>query len=101
MTILMRAQIRPGVLGIDTTVKSAQELWRTFAPRWEMVIGHKKGTVSKEPRPSRRGFCKPRGNVPPLRYGLPFLPALPSGASWQIFVMRNIRNSMQRFSITY
>ena len=46
MTILMRAQIRPGVLGIDTTVKSAQELWRTFAPRWEMVIGHKKGTVS-------------------------------------------------------
>ena len=42
--------------------------------------------ISKEPRPSRRGFCKPRGNVPPLRYGLPFLPALPSGASWQIFV---------------
>ena len=41
---------------------------------------------SKEPRPSRRGFCKPRGNVPPLRYGLPFLPALPSGASWQILV---------------
>lgn len=41
---------------------------------------------SKEPRPSRRGFCKPRGNLPPLRYGLPFLPALPSGASWQIFV---------------
>jgi len=29
---------------------------------------------SKEPRPSRRGFCKPRGKVPPLRYGLPFPP---------------------------
>jgi len=42
---------------------------------------------SKEPRPSRRGSCKPRGNLPPLRDGLPFLPALPSGASWQIFVM--------------
>ena len=42
---------------------------------------------SKEPRPSRWGFCKPRGNLPPLRYGLPFLPALPSGASWQIFVL--------------
>jgi hypothetical protein len=45
---------------------------------------------SKEPRPSRRGFCKPRGNLPPLRYGLPFLPALPSGASWQIFVIEKI-----------
>ena len=54
---------------------------------------------SKEPRPSRLGFCKPRGNLPPLRYGLPFLPALPSGASWQIFVMegrslRSIGNPM-------
>ena len=41
---------------------------------------------SKEPRPAGRGFCKPRGNLSPLRYELPFLPALPSGASWQIFV---------------
>ncbi len=32
------------------------------------------GFMSKEPRPSRRGFCKPRGNLPPLRYGLPFIP---------------------------
>jgi hypothetical protein len=47
MTILTRAQIRPGVLGIDTTVKSAQELWRAFAPRWEMVIGYKNGHVSE------------------------------------------------------
>ena len=41
---------------------------------------------SKEPRPSGRGFRKPRGNLSSLRYELPFLPALPSGASWQIFV---------------
>jgi hypothetical protein len=46
----------------------------------------RKDPESKEPRPSRRGFCKPRGNLPPLRYGLPFLPALRSGASWQTFV---------------
>ena len=44
--------------------------------------------ASKEPRPPGRGFCKPRGNLSPLRYELPFLPALPSGASWQIFVKR-------------
>src|SRR5262249_44406928 len=42
--------------------------------------------LSKEPRPAGRAFCKPRGNLSPLRYELPFLPALPSGASWQIFV---------------
>ncbi len=46
MTILTRAQIRPGVLGIDTTVKSAQGPWRAFAPRWDMVMGFKQGTVS-------------------------------------------------------
>ncbi|MEK7760440.1 MAG: hypothetical protein AAB433_02560 [Nitrospirota bacterium] len=46
MTILKRAQIRPGVQGIDTTVKSAQGLWRAFAPRWDMVIGSKHGTLS-------------------------------------------------------
>ena len=50
-------------------------------PQPIFMIGH-----SKEPRPSRRGFCKPRGSLSPLRYELPFLPALPSGASWQIFV---------------
>ena len=32
---------------------------------------------SKEPRPAGWGFCKPRGNSSPLRYELPFLPALP------------------------
>ena len=58
------------------------ELLETLAHAYGVLSN----VVSKEPRPSRRGFCKPRGNLPPLRYGLPFLPALPSGASWQIFV---------------
>lgn len=46
MTILKRAQIRAGVQGINTTVKSAQGLWRAFTPRWDMVMGFKQGTVS-------------------------------------------------------
>ena len=52
----------------------------------KMDGNHSIGVDSKEPRPAGRGFCKPRGNLSPLRYELPFLPALPSGASWQIFV---------------
>lgn len=47
MTKLMRAQIGRNVIGIDTTVKSAQGIWRAFAPRWEMVLGYKNGTVSE------------------------------------------------------
>ncbi len=46
MTILMRAQIRRGMQGIDTTVKSAEGLWRTFTPTLPMVMGHKNGTLS-------------------------------------------------------
>ena len=46
MTKLMRAQIGRGVQGIDTTVKSAQGIWRAFAPQYAMVMGHKAGTVS-------------------------------------------------------
>jgi hypothetical protein len=46
MTRLMRAQIGRGVQGIDTTVKSAQGIWRAFAPQFSMVMGHKAGTVS-------------------------------------------------------
>ncbi len=46
MTILTRKQIRPGVQGIDTTVKSAQGIWRAVAPTWEMVMGVKAGTLS-------------------------------------------------------
>ncbi len=42
--------------------------------------------TSKEPRLSGWGFCKPRWNLSPLRYELPFLPALPSGEEWQTFV---------------
>ena len=47
MTKLTRAQIGRGVLGIDTTVKSAQGIWRPFAPRWEMVMGIKSGKISE------------------------------------------------------
>lgn len=47
MTILTRAQIRRGVEGIDTTVKSAHGIWRAFAPRWDMVMGYKNGTLSE------------------------------------------------------
>jgi hypothetical protein len=46
MTILRRAQIRPGVQGIDTTVKSAHGIWRAFAPTWDMVMNHKARTIS-------------------------------------------------------
>ena len=66
-------------------VKEAETWWS----RRHCIAAECARVASKEPRPSRRGFCKPRGNFPPLRYGLPFLPALPSGASWQIFVRLN------------
>ncbi|MEQ1843973.1 MAG: hypothetical protein ABL983_00165 [Nitrospira sp.] len=46
MTKLMRAQIGRGRPGIDTTVKSAQGIWRAFAPQYPMVMGHKAGTIS-------------------------------------------------------
>ena len=48
MTRLTRAQIRQGVSGIDTTVKSAQGIWRALAPSWDMVMGYKQGTLSWE-----------------------------------------------------
>ena len=41
MVKLTRAQIRPGVKGVDATVKSAVG----FAPTWKMVLGYKKGTL--------------------------------------------------------
>lgn len=46
MTRLMRAQIRAGVQGLDTTVKSSTGLGRHFAPTWDMVMGHKRGQIS-------------------------------------------------------
>ena len=55
------------------------QLWRSHRS------GHS-SEPSKEPRPAGRGFCKPRGSLSPLRYELPFIPALPSGASWQMLV---------------
>ena len=48
MTVLTRGQIRPGVTGIDTTVKSASGLWRYFAPTWPMVMGWKRGELTWE-----------------------------------------------------
>ena len=48
MTVLTRGQIRPGVIGIDTTVKSGSGLWRSFAPTWSMVMGWKRGALTWE-----------------------------------------------------
>ena len=45
MTVLTRGQIKPGVIGIDTTVKSATGLWRDFAPTWPMVMDWKRGEL--------------------------------------------------------
>ncbi len=47
MVILTRAQIRPGVKGVDVTVKSARGLARSFTPTWKMVIGYKNGTLTE------------------------------------------------------
>jgi hypothetical protein len=43
-TKILRCQIRLG--GIDTTVRSARGVFAEFAPTWDMVMGHKGGTVS-------------------------------------------------------
>lgn len=48
MTILKRVQIRTGVCGIDTTVKSAQGPYRALAPTWDMVMGYKNKRLSEE-----------------------------------------------------
>ena len=47
MVKLSRAQIRPGVKGVDVTVKSATGLARSFAPSWSMVMGYKNGTLTE------------------------------------------------------
>jgi len=44
MVKLSRAQIRPGVKGVDVTVKSAQGFAPSFAPTWKMVKGYMHGT---------------------------------------------------------
>ncbi len=45
MVKLARAQIRPGVKGVDVTVKSAKGYARSFAPTLKMVMGYKNGTL--------------------------------------------------------
>ena len=47
MVKLTRAQIRPGVKGVDVTVKSAKGFARSFAPSWGMVMGYKNGTLTE------------------------------------------------------
>ena len=47
MVKLSRAQIRPGVKGVDVTVKSAKGFARSFAPTWSMVMGYKNGTLTE------------------------------------------------------
>jgi uncharacterized protein YeaO (DUF488 family) len=47
MVKLTRAQIRPGVKGVDVTVKSAKGFARSFAPTWSMVMGYKNGTMTE------------------------------------------------------
>ena len=47
MVKLTRAQIRPGVKGVDVTVKSAVGFARSFAPTWKMVMGYKNRTLTE------------------------------------------------------
>ena len=48
MVIIKRAQMSRGVKGVDVTVKSAAGKARSFAPTWNMVMGHKNGTLTDE-----------------------------------------------------
>jgi hypothetical protein len=47
MVKLTRAQIRPGVRGVDVSVKSAKGFARSFASTWKMVMGYKNGTLTE------------------------------------------------------
>ena len=47
MVKLTRAQIRPGVKGVDVSVKSSKGFARSFAPNWAMVMGYKNGTLTE------------------------------------------------------
>ena len=44
---LTRAQMSTGY-GLDTTVKSALDYGRAFAPTWDMVMSYKRGVLSEE-----------------------------------------------------
>jgi hypothetical protein len=47
MVKLRRAQIRPGVKGVDVTIKSSKGFARAFSPTWAMVMGYKNGTLTE------------------------------------------------------
>ena len=48
MTTLSRAQLNRGIVGIDTTARSARGIWQGLAPRWEMVAGYKDRSLTDE-----------------------------------------------------
>jgi len=48
MVDLTRAQIRRGVIGVDVTVMSSKGHAKSLAPTWELVMGHKNGTLSDD-----------------------------------------------------
>src|SRR5512139_1217367 len=47
MVKLTRAQIRPGVRGVDVIVKSSRGFARAFSPTWPMVMGYKNGMLTE------------------------------------------------------
>ncbi len=47
MVKLSRAQLRPGVRGVDVTVKSSKGFARAFSPTWAMMMGYKNGTLTE------------------------------------------------------
>lgn len=79
----------PTCVGIDGRIGSEYAPCHRISPLLH-VIEQIVATPVSDIQPARR-TSKPGRNWPPLRYGLPFLPALPSGASWQSFVRSRLR----------
>jgi len=48
MVALKRAQINRNAKGIDVTVMTSKGRARALAPTWELVMGHKNGSVSND-----------------------------------------------------
>ena len=48
MVALKRAQIRRDAIGVDVTVMSSKGRAKSLAPTWELVMGHKNGTISND-----------------------------------------------------
>ena len=44
---LTRAQFRPGVRGVDVTIKSAVGFARSLGPTWKIVMGYKNETLTE------------------------------------------------------